>query len=131
MEDEALLERLSLTAGALPEQCVHGTYRKHWQSIAAKGLIAGGLGGRRQRRNHIHCAPYDYGKKGIISGMRADCDIAIHIDLHQAMRAGIAFFRAKNNDILTRGKGGVLPATYFSSVRNRKTGEELLPSHER
>ncbi len=125
VEDDALLEILSLTTGALPEQCVHGTYQKHWQSIATEGLIAGGLGGRRER-HHIHFAPYDYSNKRIISGMRAKCDIAIYIDLRQAMLAGITFFRAKNDVILTRGKGGVLPVTYFRSVRNRTTGEELL-----
>merc|ERR1719486_538192 len=102
VSDSELLQPLDLN-GRLPEKCVHGTYFRHWTSIASKGLLAGGLGDKGQR-NHIHFAPYDYSDKRVISGMRAGCDIAIYVDLRKAMMAGIQFFLSKNEVILTQGE---------------------------
>merc|ERR1711879_963758 len=99
--DSELLQPLSLSS-QIPEKCVHGTYSSYWTSILAKGLLAGGLSAKGER-NHIHFAPYDYNDKRVISGMRSGCDLAIYIDLQGAMMAGIPFFMAQNEVILTTG----------------------------
>lgn len=36
-------------------------------------------------RHHIHCASGLYGQEGVISGMRATCDLFIEIDVAKAM----------------------------------------------
>ena len=84
VEDDALGRRLRLDCGALPEKCVHGTYARHWESIVARGLIAGGLGAACQR-NHIHFAPYTLTEGRVISGMRSGCDIAVYVNLRKAL----------------------------------------------
>merc|ERR1719253_925807 len=62
VDDAALLRRLNASDGDLPASCVHGTYRRHFESIKAKGLMAGG-GQGAAFRNHIHFAPYEPGDK--------------------------------------------------------------------
>jgi len=126
VQDDQLLVPLSLSS-QLPAKCVHGTYTKHWNSILSKGLLAGGLGGDKKQRNHIHFAPYDYSDKRVISGMRASCDLAIYLDLRKALTAGIPFFQAKNEVILTHGVDGVLSSKYFLSAKNMNTKEVLFP----
>jgi 2'-phosphotransferase len=123
--DEELLQQLHLS-DTLPEKCVHGTYFRHWESILSKGLLVGGLGAKGHR-NHIHFAPYDVSDKRVISGMRTNCDMAIYIDLRKAMTAGVSFYKAKNEVILTQGEGGALLPKYFLSAVNIKTGEVLFP----
>jgi 2'-phosphotransferase len=65
-------------------------------------------------RNHIHLAA-GY-KEDVLSGMRANCDLIIEIDLKTAMHDGIAFFLSENNVILTKGINGILPTKYFKRV---------------
>lgn len=141
VSDRELAQPLTLN-DALPKKCIHGTYMKHWQSIQAKGLIAGGLidQANGNQRNHIHFAPYNYGDayeiKGFnvgkpISGMRAGCDLVIHLDLRKALEAGIPFFKAKNDVILTSGIDGVLPVEFIQSVIDLKTGKEIYPIRNR
>lgn len=124
VSDDEALQRLDLH-GPLPEKCVHGTYSRHWTSILFKGLLAGGLG-EKGHRNHIHLSPYDYNDKRVISGMRADCDIAIYIDLRKAIITGVPFFISKNQVILTKGEDGALSSKYFQSAINVRTGEVLF-----
>ena len=46
--------------------------------------------------------------------MRADCDLAIDIDLRSAMLAGIPFYTSVNNVILTPGdENGVIHPKFF------------------
>lgn len=132
VSDHELAQPLTLNDDALPKECIHGTYMKHWQSIQAKGLIAGGLidQANGNQRNHIHFATYNHGDSNAgapISGMRAGCDLAIHLDLRKALAAGIPFFKAKNDVILTSGIDGVLPVKFIQSVIDLKTGKEIYP----
>ncbi|KAJ3320595.1 hypothetical protein HDU93_003486, partial [Gonapodya sp. JEL0774] len=57
---------------------IHGTYLRHWPSIAKKGLSKMG-------RTHIHFASGLLGDNGVISGMRSDCNCYIYIDVAKAM----------------------------------------------
>jgi len=55
-------------------------------------------------RNHIHFAPGMPKEEGVVSGMRASCDIIIQIDMALAMEDGIKFYISTNNVILTEGE---------------------------
>ena len=94
---------------------VHGTFSKFWPLIEAGGL-------KRMTRNHIHFAPGLPKEEGVVSGMRAACDIIIEIDLPHAMKDGIDFYISDNNVILTEGLEGVLPPKYFRRVSKRNGG---------
>jgi 2'-phosphotransferase len=43
-------------------------------------------------------------EEGVVSGMRASCDIIIQIDMALAMEDGIKFYISTNNVILTEGE---------------------------
>lgn len=97
---------------------VHGTYRKCWGDIRQMGLS-------RMGRNHIHFAPGDPGEEGVISGMRASCDILIYIDMKKALDDGFTFFLSANHVVLCPGdRKGLLPPRYFREVVNRRTREK-------
>jgi 2'-phosphotransferase len=97
-------------------------------------------------RNHIHIAPGRPGASGVLSGeysprplnnsskisnsewsrlqllsgMRTNSAVLIHIDVVKAMGAGIKFYRSANNVILTPGnEEGFLLKEYFSGVERR------------
>lgn len=92
-----------LTEPVVP--CIHGTYSDFLDSIKTKGLM-------RMSRKHIHCAaglPNE-----VKSGMRADCNVFIYVDMKAAMQDGIKFYKSKNDVILTEGINGVLDPKYFS-----------------
>ncbi|KKZ58456.1 hypothetical protein EMCG_00947 [[Emmonsia] crescens] len=128
IEAASLLQKLSLTAGStddpstpppLPDTVVHGTYHAAWPSI----LASGGL--KCMSRNHIHFATgpalssvlpegrggpvvvtppgLGAGTGGVISGMRADAQILIYVDLKKALEAGVPFWRSENGVILSEG----------------------------
>ncbi|PGH08385.1 hypothetical protein GX51_01211 [Blastomyces parvus] len=106
---------VSSSATPLPDTVVHGTYHAAWPSI----LAYGGL--RCMSRNHIHFATGPVlssvlpegregsvvvtppGASGVISGMRADAQILIYIDLKRALAAGVPFWRSENGVILSEG----------------------------
>lgn len=132
VNDEELLERLEAGGPDVPDKVVHGTYRRHYDSIMDKGLVAGGVAeGPRQRanygRNHIHFVSYTKwsGNREIISGMRGDCDVVIVVDLEDAMKAGIPFYRSKNDVILSPGSNGVLATRFFAEAKCVRTGISL------
>eukprot|EP00455_Lapot_gusevi_P028757 TRINITY_DN3079_c0_g1_i1.p1 TRINITY_DN3079_c0_g1~~TRINITY_DN3079_c0_g1_i1.p1 ORF type:complete len:100 (-),score=24.37 TRINITY_DN3079_c0_g1_i1:152-412(-) len=57
------------------------------------------------------------GSAEVISGMRADCDLVIYVDVAAAMAAGIKFFVSDNQVILSEGdEGGFIPSRFFSRV---------------
>lgn len=122
VEDDQLLKSLAVDDPDLPHLCVHGTYRRHFESIMEKGLIAGGKMGQAHR-NHIHFAPREPGDNSVISGMRYDCDMGIWVDLAAAIRHGIPFFMAENQVILTPGSDGVVPSVFFLQVKDLRSGE--------
>lgn len=124
VQDAELMKPLSADDPDLPGQCVHGTYKRHVQAILKNGLLAGGKFGNTFR-NHVHFAPYAPGDGRVVSGMRYDSDVAVWINLRQALRKGVPFFMAKNEVILSPGIDGVVPAEFIERVCNIKTGEVL------
>uniref|UniRef100_A0A8C5QWE3 2'-phosphotransferase n=1 Tax=Leptobrachium leishanense TaxID=445787 RepID=A0A8C5QWE3_9ANUR len=99
----------------LPHQAIHGTFLRHWPSIRNYGLS-------RMKRTHIHLSTELPGEgKGVISGMRNDCEVAIFIDLEKAVADGINFFWSSNHVLLTPGNtDGVLLPKYFQKVLQLK-----------
>ncbi|XP_043540426.1 tRNA 2'-phosphotransferase 1, partial [Chiloscyllium plagiosum] len=77
--EELELIPISEAAGNVPEQAVHGTYRRHWDSIRVEGL-------RCMSRRHIHLAPGLPGEGGVVSGIRSNCELAIFIQLRKAIK---------------------------------------------
>jgi 2'-phosphotransferase len=96
---------------------VHGTYRKNLASIMRDGLS-------RMTRQHVHFAKAD--SREVISGMRATCEIVIHVDLARAIEAGLVFVESANGVILTAGDAnGRVPPHLFTKVLDRKTGHRI------
>lgn len=118
VEDKYLLQRVD--PDNLPDCCVHGTYRKHFESIKKKGLLAGGHQGQTFR-NHVHFSSFAPGDKRVISGMRYDCEIAIWIDLKRAIRDQIPFYLSANRVLLSPGVAGVIDTKYFTHACDLKT----------
>lgn len=124
VQDEQLLRRLVLEDSDLPEKCVHGTYRRHYEKIRAGGLLAGGKNGQGFRK-HIHFAPFDPFDPRVVSGMRFDCEVAIWIDMPRAMRDGLPFYMSANQVILSPGIRGHVDRRYFLRAEDLRTREEL------
>ncbi|CAK9041702.1 unnamed protein product [Durusdinium trenchii] len=122
VDDDQLLQNVDLKN--LPDCCVHGTYRKYFESIKAKGLLAGGRKGQ-SFRNHVHFSSFNPGDKRVISGMRYDCEIAIWIDLKRAIEDGVPFFLSTNRVILSPGISGVIEKKYFTHARDLQKNEDL------
>lgn len=123
IDDDKLLKKLE-PGDELPKDCVHGTYRRHFESIRKVGLLAGG-GQGQGFRNHVHFAPYAPGDKRVISGMRYDCEIAIWIDLKQAIADGVPFYISANQVILSPGIKGIIDKKYFLKARDLQKKEDL------
>ncbi|KAK3093537.1 hypothetical protein FSP39_016979 [Pinctada imbricata] len=92
---------------------VHGTYLQTWNIIKKEGLS-------RMNRNHIHFAPGEPQDNGVISGMRASCEVMIFIDAQKSLNEGLKFYRSANNVILSPGDpDGYIHPRYFSTVLQR------------
>ncbi|KAI1752372.1 hypothetical protein F4782DRAFT_530627 [Xylaria castorea] len=164
---EALHAPITPAAGNIPDVVVHGTYFAFWPAIVA----AGGL--KKMGRTHVHFGtgvPGDDGGSGgggqvhnaedegeedgavrnkprVISGMRADAELLIFVDVERALRdseAGggsntadestdgrtggeIKWWMSENNVVLTEGNAeGLVPLEYFKEVRGRRQGVGLL-----
>ena len=92
----------------------------------------------RMGREHIHFAPLPAGWRSAggarpVSGMRANCEVLVRVDVASAMRGGIEFYLSDNGVVLSPGDGaGVIPPRYFSEVVRRKGGQRLaLPPKRR
>jgi len=118
IDTESLLTRIA-DAKDFPS-VVHGTYYKCLPLILTTGL-------NRMAREHIHFAPGVHldGERKVISGMRVNCEVAIFIDLAQALADGILFFVSANRVLLTEGIHGVLPPKYFARVVDIKSNSPL------
>ncbi|KAI0481602.1 RNA 2'-phosphotransferase, Tpt1 [Xylaria cf. heliscus] len=171
---EALHAPVTLEDRNVPDVVVHGTYFAFWPSIVA----AGGL--KKMGRTHVHFGtgiPGD-GKEGgglvhdvedeedeegataaaaqsrpkVISGMRADAEVLIFVDVERALRDNetsssggggggggssntaeekaadeIKWWISENNVVLTEGNAeGLVPLKYFKEVRGRRQGVGLL-----
>jgi 2'-phosphotransferase len=104
-----------LSAADLPF-ALHGTYLDIWETIKREGLS-------RMSRNFVHLAKDLPGESGVISGMRASCQVLIWVDIAAAERAGLNFGESENGVVLTKGP---IPPSCFSKVCLRSTGEELI-----
>mmetsp|Transcript_11442 Transcript_11442/g.20820 ORF Transcript_11442/g.20820 Transcript_11442/m.20820 type:complete len:247 (-) Transcript_11442:19-759(-) len=107
-----------------PTTAIHGTYHKAWPAI----LQSNGLS--RMSRNHVHLAADLPGESGVISGMRASCELVIYVDIRAAtIDGGLKFYTSANGVILTPGLGenGLLPLFYVTSVVDRDSGNSIYP----
>ncbi|KAF2077056.1 hypothetical protein CYY_001623 [Polysphondylium violaceum] len=108
--DELELRKLE-DPGEVP-MVIHGTFKKHFDSILEKGLC-------KMERNMIHFAIGI--SNDVVSGIRTNSNMIIYIDLARAMKDGVEFFISTNNVVLTPGvdNSGVLPSKYFKKITDR------------
>jgi len=123
VSDEGLLQPVTLGDPDVPSFVVHGTYKPCLESIKRQGLIAGG---GHTARNHVHFSPFEIGDGRVISGMRANCQIAIYLDLRAALAEGVPFYRSANEVILSPGLQGVVPAKYIIKIKDLQEGRWLM-----
>jgi 2'-phosphotransferase len=97
---------------------IHGTRLQAWEHIKTKGLST-------MNRNHVHFAIGLPGDSNVRSGVRKSSQVFIYIDVHKAMQDGIAFYRSKNDVILSDGKDGIIEPKYFEKVIDTQ-GTSLL-----
>jgi len=89
--------------------CVHGTYRKKLRLILQSGL-------NRMMRLHVHFSSGLPSDGEVISGMRPDVNVLIHLDVRKALHDGMKLYISDNNVILTEGFDGVVPVKYFEKI---------------
>jgi hypothetical protein len=58
--------------------------------------------------------------------MRHNCEIAIWVDLREALRDNIPFYVSTNKVILTPGIDGVLTTHYIQKVVDLRSGREIF-----
>ncbi|RPB15392.1 hypothetical protein P167DRAFT_542953 [Morchella conica CCBAS932] len=74
---------------------VHGTFYGAYEAIVASGHLS------RMGRNHIHLAAAE---TGVISGMRADAEVLVFVDVVRAVEeGGLSFWMSANGVVLTEG----------------------------
>ncbi|KDE07518.1 hypothetical protein MVLG_02190 [Microbotryum lychnidis-dioicae p1A1 Lamole] len=111
---ESLELKPILDASQVPTM-VHGTTYKLWPTIAKQGLS-------KMARNHIHCATGLFGDAGVKSGMRANCNLFIYLDVPKLLADNIPIYESSNNVLLTSGKDGIVSPTYFKKVERKIVG---------
>ena len=93
-------------------EVVHGTYYEPLPLIMKGGV-------NKMKRNHAHFAIGYPGSDGLISGMRASCEVVIELNLTKAIHGEhkIPFYESTNKVILSEGlQDGSIPPQYFRSV---------------
>jgi len=81
-------------------------------------------------RNHVHLAADLPGEGGVISGMRASCELVVYVDVRAAvLEGGLNFYTSSNGVVLTPGLGehGILSLDYVTKVENRGASEIVYP----
>ena len=102
LDDDLMLERILEPI----DGCYHGTFEKNLHLIKKNGLS-------RMNRRHIHIAESDES----ISGKRKSANIKIYINMEEAMKDGIKFYKSLNGVILTPGnKEGIILPKYFLNI---------------
>lgn len=122
LANEGLLTPITLEAGNVPHEVIHGTYFCFWGSILeSSGLKAMG-------RNHVHCSTGLPEGDGVISGMRRDAELLVYVDVEGSLRDGVmGWWISENGVVLTEGdKDGLVPLKYFKEVRGRTAGVGVL-----
>ncbi|KAI1180115.1 KptA family-domain-containing protein [Nemania sp. FL0916] len=165
LASEGLHTPITLAAANVPPVVVHGTYFAFWPAIVAAGGLkkmgrthvhfgtgvpggdakasassssSSGGGGAAQ----VHTAEDEVGAAPkVISGMRADAEVLIFVDVERALRDADAeaannttgdanamkWWLSENNVVLTEGDAeGVVPLKYFKEVRGRRQGVGVL-----
>ncbi|XP_058008322.1 uncharacterized protein LOC110656226 isoform X2 [Hevea brasiliensis] len=117
VESESLLKAI-LSAEEVPV-CVHGTYKRNMESILKSGL-------KRMQRMHVHFASGLPTDGEVISGMRRDVNVLIHLDVKKALEEGMKLYISDNGVILTDGFDGVVPVKYFKKIESWPDGQ-LIP----
>lgn len=108
-----LLQLSPCTPQELP-LCLHGTYKRHLDSILSQGLL-------RMSRNHVHLIDANvFVEYAVISGMRGSCDMIVYVDSASAMNDGIKFGKSANGVVLTEGVNGAVPPKYITKVTDRR-----------
>ncbi|KAI0166663.1 RNA 2'-phosphotransferase, Tpt1 [Xylariaceae sp. FL1272] len=141
LASEGLHTPITIEAGNIPGTVVHGTYFAFWPSI----LNSGGL--KKMSRTHVHFGtglpddgkPQVHGaeaedaegssKPKVISGMRADAELLVFLDLEKALKEQpeIKWWMSENNVVLTEGdEEGMVPVKFFKEVRGRRQGVGTL-----
>lgn len=114
VDASALMEPITLELGNIPPKVIHGTYFIFWKDIVA----GGGL--KPMTRNHVHCSS-GTPEEGAISGMRADAELLIEVDVERSLQAGDKWWLSANGVVLTEGgEDRVLSSQFFKSVTGRK-----------
>lgn len=94
----------------LPPTLVHGTYLRCLDQIMAEGL-------RPMGRNHIHLFIESEGVG------RRDAEVLVHVNVAQAVAAGIEFLRSENGVVLsTGGPMGTIQPSLFRQVTRARDG---------
>lgn len=86
------------------ELCLHGTYLNCINSIFTNGLSP-------MKRTMIHMVDTENAK----SGWRSNCEIIIKIDMENAMKENIVFYKSENNVILTPS---IIPPKFLGIYKN-------------
>lgn len=96
----------------------HKTKFKTLDAVFASGGLS------RMQRNHIH---FKAAGDDSVAGVKEYANTVIYVDVQQAMRDGIEFYRSKNNVILSRGQGnsGILPTKYFTRIIDLRKNREI------
>jgi 2'-phosphotransferase len=81
-------------------------------------------------RNHVHFStglPEDT-NTGVISGMRADAEILIYIDIQKSLEDGtLQWWMSENGVVLTEGdENGLVPTRYWKLVKGRRQDVGVL-----
>jgi len=99
---------------------VHGSYRDSWDSIKNTGL-------NKMKRNAIHFSVGYPKDDNVKSGMRADCNLFIELNIMHAFYNGHKFLISKNGVILGPGRteNGAIEPKFFKIVCNRD-GEAIM-----
>ncbi len=162
---EGLHAPVTRGAGNVPAVAVHGTYFAFWDAIVAAGGLrrmgrthvhfgtglppeeedtsaaAAGGGGGAGREVEVGEEEEEDGEptgregRGVISGMRADAELLIFVDVEKSLRDGVGegggrglkWWLSANDVLLTEGDAdGVVPLKYFREVRGRRQGVGVL-----
>lgn len=98
---------------------VHGTFYPAYEAIVESGCLS------RMGRNHIHLAAAE---TGVVSGMRADAEVLVFVDVVRAVEeGGLKFWTSANGVVLTEGdKEGRLGLEFVQKIVDRRSGLGLL-----
>ena len=106
-----------------PDFAVHGAKLTHYSSIRTEGL-------HRGKRSHIHfvsgnIADAARSQDSEVSGLRANAEILLWVNIRQCFRQGIEFYEAPNGVILSPGKNGYIPPDCIAHVQLAYNGAKV------